>query len=153
MFALEAPCEPCSWLTTSVKPSIDHATAACRPPSSPWSVLYYCVIVISDVENHEALRSDQLPNVVWAHDGSDVSDKRRVVCLEKRESARTLAYEVMADFDAVTIQRASFRRRFAISSMVIFVVATIIRGEEGEAIIPRLIRAYSRTGLQKLSQA
>ena len=105
------------------------------------------------MENHEALRSGQLPNVVWAHDGSDVSDKRRVVCLEKRESARTLAYEVMADFDAVTIQRASFRRRFAISSMVIFVVATIIRGEEGEAIIPRLIRAYSRTGLQKLSQA
>lgn len=30
----------------------------------------YRVIVMFNVENHEALRSGQLPNVVWAHEGS-----------------------------------------------------------------------------------
>jgi hypothetical protein len=41
--------------------------------------------VISSVENHEALRSGQLPNVVWAHERG-VLDARRLVHQTTRNS-------------------------------------------------------------------
>ena len=59
----------------------------------------YRVIVISSVENHEALRSGQLPNVVSAHEGFGVFDARRGACPEKAGMCKSYnpGFEIMPD--------------------------------------------------------
>ena len=115
-----------------------------------------CVIVISNVENHEALQSGQLPTVVWAHEGSGVFDMRQVMCPRERESARILdteLYKVMAGLEDYKVQRTSGFANSQFRREVVLLSTTAIWGKEGVAIIPRLTRARSNLRLEELSQA